>query len=97
MGDNVGGPVVIVPTFTVTINPMEDDEVSACQGITDVVAGFELLCFCARNVKQPNRSMLLPQMTYVPPSPPDHLSPAKHKNRCKDADLANGNDVVRVS
>ena len=40
--------------------------------------------------------MLLPQMTYVPPSPPDHLSPAKHKNRCKDADLANGNDVVRV-
>ena len=33
-------------------------------------------------------------MTYVPPSPPDHLSPAKHKNRCKDADVANGNDVV---
>ena len=28
MGDNVGGPVVIVPTFTVTINPMEDDEES---------------------------------------------------------------------
>ena len=28
VGDNVGGPVVIVPTFTVTINPMEDDEES---------------------------------------------------------------------
>ena len=30
VGDNVGGPVVIVPTFTVTINPMEDDEESYC-------------------------------------------------------------------
>ena len=30
VGDNVGGPVVIVPTFTVTINPMEDDEESDC-------------------------------------------------------------------
>ena len=28
VGDNVKGPVVIVPTFTVTINPMEDDEES---------------------------------------------------------------------
>ena len=39
VGDNVGGPVVIVPTFTVTINPMEDDEASVCH----VVAGFKLL------------------------------------------------------
>ena len=36
-------------------------------------------------------------MTYVPPSPPDHLSPAKHKNRYKDADATNANDVVRVT
>ena len=34
VGDNVGGPVVIVPTFTVTINPMEDDEASVCHGIS---------------------------------------------------------------
>ena len=49
MGDNVGGPVVIVPTFTVTINPMEDDEASVCQDITDGVADFELLCFLQFN------------------------------------------------
>ena len=53
---------------------------------------------CSRGIHpQLIRTIPLSQMTYVPPSPPDHLSPAKHKNRCKDADLANGNDVVRVS
>ena len=40
VGDNVGGPVVIVPTFTVTINPMEDDEASVCHGITDGRCGW---------------------------------------------------------